>query len=258
MPSIPTTNNKPKLVNRGPAGLLSRVPSKPASVQDQQSAPAEPAQQVAAPINKIAPSLEALIVDISSLTADPDNARLHPERNMEAICQSLQMYGQVKPVVVQKSRMKVVAGNGTMEGAIRLGWTKLAASIVEMTDVEAAGYGLADNRSAELAKWDFEVVARLDKLCLEAGHGSIGWSTDELEVLRAADWTPPVIDEEDGFSTDRDSKLLVSFTAEQHDYIEKAIHLIRQLLDDPKLDQADCLVKACQMVLEGANATDPG
>lgn len=169
---------KPKLVNRGPAGLLSKGPAAVA----EGAAFSRPKSH-----NKIVPSLRPLAVDIASLAPDPDNARLHPEKNLEAIKDSLALFGQRKPVVVRKQGMVVVAGNGTLEAAKQLGWTKIAASVEPMTDVEAAGYGLADNRTAELARWDFEVVARLEGLISAKGVPMTGWSPEELAALRGAE-----------------------------------------------------------------------
>lgn len=176
----------PHLTNRGAAGLLSRVTPAAREVMAKQTLIA-PTAVVKAPY-RIVPALQHLAVPIDSVHYDPENARLHPDRNKEAIRRSLEMYGQTTPIVVQKSTMKVVAGNGRLEVCKELGWTEIAATIIDMTDLEAAGYGLADNRTAELAKWDFEVVARLDKLLADAGHDSVGWSPDELAVLRT-DWT---------------------------------------------------------------------
>lgn len=172
---------KPKLVNRGTAGLLSKQPAKPANGESHK--PGEPAPRPKT-FNKIAPALKPHIVPIDSLTPDPNNARLHPDRNLESIMDSLAFYGQVKPVVVRDQTGVVMAGNGTMAAAKAMGWTKLAAIRVPMTDAEAAGYGLADNRTAELARWDFEVVARLDRIISEAGGQNVGWSIEELTALR--------------------------------------------------------------------------
>jgi hypothetical protein len=139
-------------------------------------------------VNDIVPALAGLTMPIEGLKIDPDNARLHPERNLEAIKASLAQYGQRKPIVVRAQTMTVVAGNGTLEAAKALGWTRIAASVQPMTEVEAAGYGLADNRTAELARWDFEVVARLDKLLRESGESDpVGWSVEELSALRLGD-----------------------------------------------------------------------
>lgn len=242
---MPEIDGRPKLVNRGGAGLLSKL-----SKHDE-TAP----QQVSKSAHRIVPELRSLAVAIDLLIPDPCNARLHPERNMEAIRQSLEQYGQCKPIVVRKQTMIIVAGNGTVEAAKQLGWSEVAAVVLEMTDVEAAGYGLADNRTAELAKWDFEIVARLDRLLLEAGHANVGWSKDELEVLRAADWTPPQVDE-GGFdgegSGEEEASLLVSFSPDQYSTVGKAIAFIQAA--SPDLDQAESLEIICRNFMESVNA----
>jgi hypothetical protein len=130
------------------------------------------------------------VVDVKTLKPDPLNARLHPDRNIVSIMQSLALFGQRKPLVVNERTMIVVAGNGTLEAAIALGWKNVAATIRPMSDDDARDYGLADNKTAELAKWDLSVVAQLEKL--SAGEGSsrlVGWSASELIALRTAPQT---------------------------------------------------------------------
>lgn len=141
-----------------------------------------------APINRVAPSLKGLLVDIDSLTPDPQNARLHPERNLEAIKESLREFGQRKPISVVKrgGQLVVMAGNGTLEAAKALGWTRIAAAVDDdLSEADALAYGLADNRTAELARWDFETVAKLDRLIAEGRGVMVGWSADELAVMRS-------------------------------------------------------------------------
>lgn len=160
-----------------------------------EAAPAEGVDRDKAPKNRVAPSLKGLLVPIETLVLDPLNARLHPERNIEAIMDSLCLYGQRKPISVtidRKKRRVVMAGNGTLEAARKLGWTKVAAAIDDdLSETEALGYGLADNRTAELAKWDFEVVAKLDHIIAEQSHPTVGWTAQELEVLRAHEFVQP-------------------------------------------------------------------
>lgn len=130
---------------------------------------------------------EGTVVEIKSLVPDPNNARLHPNRNMDAIRRSLALYGQQSPLVVRKQNRVVAAGNGRMKAMLELGWTKCAVTLQSMTDAEFTGFALADNRTAELAKWDLEVVARLEALQREAGddEGMVGWSDNELYNLRS-------------------------------------------------------------------------
>src|SRR5712671_4169249 len=124
---------------------------------------------------KFAPQLEPLLVPIADLHADPANVRLHGERNIAAIAASLARFGQQKPIVVQRQGMVVRAGNGTLLAAQQLGWTHIAASVVEMTDTEATAFSIADNRTAELAEWQTEdLLAQLEAL-----------GRDDAELLKA-------------------------------------------------------------------------
>lgn len=182
----PSKKSPPKLVNRGAAGLLTRVPSKNGEV----IVHGNPELWASAKKNNVL--CEGTVVAISSLKPDPNNAREHGERNLAAIKDSLCLYGQRTPLVVRKQNRMVAAGNGRLKAAVELGWTKIAISARPMTDVEFAGYGLADNRTAELARWNFEVVARLDELLAEALVAPVGWSMEELTVLRKSDWQTPV------------------------------------------------------------------
>lgn len=109
-----------------------------------------------------AEQLRPLLVDIADLTTDPQNARLHPERNLDAIEKSLRANGQVKPLVVREG--VVYAGNGLLTAAIRVGWTKIAAvDVSHLTKAEAKAYGLMDNKSGDLSEWDFGRVADILK-----------------------------------------------------------------------------------------------
>jgi len=98
-------------------------------------------------------------VSIDDLDLDPQNARKHDDKNLKAIADSLQQFGQRKPIVVWGKT--VVAGNGTLVAARSLGWDKI--SVVYVPEAWSAdqvkAYALADNRSAELAEWDDKVLA---------------------------------------------------------------------------------------------------
>lgn len=146
----------------------------------------KPAAKPAAGPERIDPQLAHLVVPIDSLVPDPDNARVHGDKNMDAIVASLSRFGQKSPLVVRRRDRKVAAGNGRLAAAKKLGWTRIAASFSDMTDEEFAAYALADNRTAELAAWDHEVVGRLEALLSDVDPDLvIGWSAEELMILRA-------------------------------------------------------------------------
>lgn len=137
---------------------------------------------------RIHPSLASLAVPIASLVADPRNARLYSERNLRSIEDSLKAHGQRKPIVVQLPGRVVRAGNGTMEAAQRLGWTHLAAVMVEESDAEALAFAIRDNRTAELATWDYGVLGDLltDLAPLVEDFAVMGFDAVEMDGLRSA------------------------------------------------------------------------
>lgn len=98
-------------------------------------------------------------IAIADLTPDPQNARKHDETNLNAIKGSLSEFGQRKPIVISQTNV-IVAGNGTVEAAKRLGWSEVQAVRIP-ADWDAnriKAFALADNRSAELANWDIQIL----------------------------------------------------------------------------------------------------
>lgn len=109
------------------------------------------------------------IVEIKSLVLDPANARKHSSKNLNAIKGSLTRFGQQKPIVVGYDNV-VIAGNGTLAGAIELGWTTIEIRRSDLSGSDRMAFALADNRSGELAEWDLDILPM------------------QLEALRAEDF----------------------------------------------------------------------
>jgi DNA modification methylase len=112
-------------------------------------------------LSTIAEALRPLAVPCADLIPDPANARRHPDENVDAIKGSLRVYGQRKPLVVNRRTGIIEAGNGTLEAARALGWKHVAAVYVDDDPLTATGFAIADNRTAELAEWDREALDKL-------------------------------------------------------------------------------------------------
>lgn len=122
-------------------------------------------------------------IEIAKLVSDPANARKHGDRNIDAIVASLTRFGQQKPIVVDKANV-VRAGNGTLEAARSLGWTHLDCVRTQLDGSDAIAYAIADNKTAELAEWDAEVLAAtLEGLNLEGMLETTGFDQAELDAL---------------------------------------------------------------------------
>ena len=122
---------------------------------------------------------------IDSLIEDPQNARLHGAKNLAAIKSSLQEFGQVEPLVVQKGSKTVIGGNGRLSAMKALGWETVTVMLVDLDDKSAKALGIALNRTAELGEWNTEqLAATLQELLNgEQNLAGLGWSDKELEKL---------------------------------------------------------------------------
>jgi DNA modification methylase len=131
---------------------------------------------------------------IADLTPDPQNARQHDDKNLKAIMGSLKEFGQRKPIVITEAGT-IVAGNGTVEAAKRLGWLDIEVVRVpsDWTDAQVKAFAIADNRTAELANWNQEVLTS-QLLELEAE----GWELAQFgfEAFELPDEDKPIIEDE--------------------------------------------------------------
>lgn len=121
---------------------------------------------------------ETTLVDVSKLKGYDKNPR---KGNVKAIAESLQVNSQYRPIVVQKSSMKILAGNHTWKAAKELGWKKIAVVFVDVNDEEAKRIVLADNRTNDLADYDNAILAEILK---DLGDGSgTGYSEADMNAI---------------------------------------------------------------------------
>jgi DNA modification methylase len=128
-------------------------------------------------------------VALTDLLPDPRNARTHSDRNIALIADALRDVGAGRSIVVDETGT-VLAGNATITAAQQAGLSHvrvIEANGTELIAVRRTGLtqeqkqrlALYDNRAAELAAWDTDVLASLaDDLDL----GAL-WNGDELAAL---------------------------------------------------------------------------
>lgn len=148
-------------------------------------------------MNRIADALAPLATPISDLIPYPDNPR---RGNIEVITDSLRRFGQVRPVLFQRSTRFVVAGNHLLKAALGLGWDTVAAVGLDISDGEAKALVLADNRLADLAFYDNDAL--LEALRAVSGDSTLagtGFSREDIAALIAgfavpeAPYAPPEV-----------------------------------------------------------------
>lgn len=111
---------------------------------------------------------------LGDLTPDPQNARKHNERNIGQIVSSLQEVGAGRSILIDENGV-ILAGNGVVEAAgiaglenVKVvdadGDTIIAVRRKNLTAEQKRRIALWDNRAAELAEWDVDVLAASTEL----------------------------------------------------------------------------------------------
>lgn len=126
------------------------------------------------------------IANPRDLTPHPRNARLHSDRQVMKLRESIREFGFVRPVVVDEGMM-ILAGHGATIAAIEEGLDEVPIHVkVGLTDEQKRAYLIVDNRLSELSRWDTNLLA------------------DEIEAIDAADIE--AIDVRDLFARETDVK----------------------------------------------------
>jgi len=124
---------------------------------------------------------------VADLKPRPRNARTHSKQQIRQIAESIRTFGFNNPVLVDVDGM-ILAGHGRVEAAKLLGMeTVPTIRLGEMTEEQKRAYVLADNRLAELAGWDKELLAfdlqELTTFDLDFDLTTTGFETPEIDIL---------------------------------------------------------------------------
>jgi hypothetical protein len=98
-------------------------------------------------------------VDPDRLRPYPNNARTHSRKQIGQIAKSIQRFGFCNPVLIDDNN-QIVAGHGRVAAAKLLRLTTVpVVRLSHLSEAEKRAYILADNRLAERAGWDRELLA---------------------------------------------------------------------------------------------------
>jgi DNA modification methylase len=132
-------------------------------------------------------NLSIQYVEIEKLKPFDKNPRTHSKEQIVQIANSIQKFGFINPILVDEN-FEIIAGHGRILASKELGLDKVpVAQLSHLTHAEKRALLIADNRIAENAGWDDELLAEImaelhnDKFDLSL----LGFSNKELEELRA-------------------------------------------------------------------------
>lgn len=205
--------------------------------------------------------LRPLARDIADLIPDPQNARRHDARNLEAIATSLRDHLVRTPLVVNKRTMYIEKGNGTYTAARMLGWTRLPVVFTNDDETQAMDYGIRDNRTAELARWNYQRAGETLRALRDSGQPLLDIGFDDAEAIPflIGDYQPAALSDEE-FSPDAQKGRSISkLTAPQRARIDEAVAFFRAQSTRP-LSEGQALAVICTEYLAnhgGAATTTP-
>lgn len=119
--------------------------------------------------------MELLELPIDEVFQDPNNVRLHDDKNIDAIKGSLKKFGFQSPIVIDKDNL-ILAGNGRHVAAKALGLKTIPCVRSTLENFDKMAFALADNRTAELATWNMEKLA--EQLEIIEDRELIGFTDD--------------------------------------------------------------------------------
>ncbi len=151
-------------------------------------------------INTLRNRLEIVWRRIDELEPAPRNPRRHSKKKVRQLATAIAMSRYVSPVVIDGDG-KVLAGRARLLACRELGWSEIpTVSLDHLTQAQRDVFMLADNKLAENATWDKqllgEVLRDLSLLDLDFSLELTGFEIGEIDLLIAdVDGDPSAADD---------------------------------------------------------------
>lgn len=134
------------------------------------------------------PAAQVEMWQVADLVPYAKNARQHPAEQIDQIAASMERFGFTIPMLVAEDGT-IIAGHGRLMAAAQLGLSEVPVMVARgWSEEDRRLYTLADNRLAEIAEWDPEIL-RIEIGELREDFGIedmslIGFSAEDLaEIL---------------------------------------------------------------------------
>jgi ParB-like chromosome segregation protein Spo0J len=120
------------------------------------------------------------------------NSRMHSDAQIAQIAASMQEWGWTQPVLIDEND-RIIAGHGRVLAGLKLGLDEVPVMIARgWSDAKIRAYVIADNRLAENATWDREMLgAEMAELRDSFDLALTGFTAGEIDAL-TLDELPPI------------------------------------------------------------------
>lgn len=133
--------------------------------------------------------LDVTYVNPGALAPRSRNPRTHSKKQLRQIAESIRRFGFTNPILIDGDN-GIIAGHGRVDAAKLLGIELVPAiRLADLNEAQIRAYVIADNRLAENAGWDRELLALelqgLAELDLDFDLTVTGFETAEIDLLIA-------------------------------------------------------------------------
>jgi ParB-like chromosome segregation protein Spo0J len=139
--------------------------------------------------------MQVKLLDINELRPYENNPRVN-DAAVDAVAQSIREFGFRQPLVVDQDGV-IIVGHTRWKAARKLGLAKVPVHVATgLTPAQIKAYRMADNKLAELAQWDMDLlpVELADLQAMDFDLGLLGFDADELAKMLSPDGTPGLTD----------------------------------------------------------------
>lgn len=142
-------------------------------------------------------SLAVVYHSASDLLPYKNNPRTHSSKQVQQLVRSIEQFGFTNPILVDAER-NIIAGHGRLLAAKQLGMDQIPTIRLDhMTEAQKKAYIIADNKLAENAGWDQDLLALeikyISELDISFDLTVLGFEMPELDIFLSDE----AIDEEE-------------------------------------------------------------
>jgi hypothetical protein len=126
-------------------------------------------------------------VAIAQIMSYANNAKMHPEKQVQQLAASIKEFGFTNPIIIDEKN-EIICGHGRLAAAQVIGLNTVPViRLSHLSDAQKRAYRLADNKIAANGGWDAGLLCleltELEEICGDMDISITGFDSIELDVL---------------------------------------------------------------------------
>lgn len=161
--------------------------------------------------------LQVEVIDINALIPYENNAKLHPQEQIDQIANSIKEFGNNDPIAVDENNV-IIEGHGRLLALQQLGYEEVEIiRLSHLTEEQRKAYTLVHNKLTMNSGFDMDLLIEELKEIENIDMDSLGFDDIQIDVI------PEVQDDEFEYPDDMDER---SSTIKQGDIFQLGNHVL--------------------------------